>query len=68
MPAGVCRQVTSEEQPRCQQVAIQWMRAECAWYSEKAVLSVTQVDMQYAVCLGADAVSDMVLSRQLADR
>ena len=68
VPAAVCREAQTTERAQCAKAAIEWLRAECAWYSEKGSLSVTQEDMQYAVCLGADALSDLALTHQLADR
>ncbi len=65
---GTCRETTSEDKAVCQQAAIAWLRAECAWYSAKETLSVKQEDMQYAVCLGADALNDLLSTHQLADR
>jgi hypothetical protein len=66
--ANVCRQSTELDRTQCQTAAINWLFAECAYYGEITDLSEKQEDMQYAVCLGADAVSDLLNSHQLADR
>ena len=65
---NVCRQSADADRAQCQTAAINWLLAECAYYGNKPELSVKQEDMQYAVCLGADAISDMVNTHQLADR
>ena len=68
LPERVCRKSSDTERLVCQQAAIEWLHAECAWYSAKETLTEKQEDMQYAVCLGADALSDLVSRSQLADR
>ena len=65
---SVCRKAAATEQLLCQQAAVEWLQAECAWYSAKPGLTEKQEDMQYAVCLGADALIDQLSASQVADR
>ena len=68
VPARVCRKATALEKPRCQQAAISWLKAECAYYGDKGALTAKQKHMQAAVCQGAKDVAEMVRARQVAER
>ena len=68
VPARVCRKASLTNKLECQQAAIDWLQAECAWYGDKGRLNSQQQDMQAAVCEGAQALSAYVSAQQLADR
>jgi len=68
IPSRTCRKVAAEQRLRCQQVALDWLKSECAWYKSKHNLSSKQRDMRDATCDGAKLVADLVRSRQLAER
>ena len=68
VPERACRKASRTERPQCHQAAINWLQAECAWYTGKTQLTRKQADMQSAVCDGAQALSSYVSAQQLADR
>jgi len=68
VPDRVCRKANRAQRPQCQQAAVDWLRAECAWYGGKSMLTSAQSDMKLAVCTGAQALSKLIAAQQLADR
>lgn len=64
----VCRKATDSQRSSCQQAAIQWLQAECGYYAEKSKLTRSQMDMQQAVCDGANALQELVQARSLVGR
>ena len=68
VPERACRKASFEDRLACQQAAAAWLREECQWYADKAKKTATQKEMQAAVCKGGEALSELVSTRQLADR
>jgi len=68
VPSRTCRKMAPEHRRHCQQVAVDWLASECAWYEAKGSLSAKQADMRDATCNGAKSVADLVRASQLAER
>ncbi len=68
VPARTCRKASAVDKPLCQQAAIDWLKAECAYYGDKPRLTAKQTHMQAAVCQGAKDLAEFVRARQLAER
>ncbi len=72
VPSRVCRKTSIDERPACQLAALDWLRAECAYYDDQKKgfkrLSRAQKDMQKAVCEGATDLAELLKAQKIARR